>query len=174
VNFLEKLNDINTFIFDVDGVLTNGELLILENGQLLRKMNTRDGYAMKKAAQAGYNVCIITGGKSEGVKTRLEGLGITDIFINIENKREVYSEYIRRNGINADNVLYMGDDLPDYAVMRLVGLPACPADAAHEISELAAYISPYDGGKGCVRDIIEKVLRLHGKWLDEAHVESNI
>lgn len=164
MNHLEHFHDITTFIFDVDGVLTDGNVLALEDGTLLRQMNIRDGYALKQAVKEGYNVCIITGGISEGVKKRLERLGVEDIFTGVEDKLKVFTRYIREKEIDQATVLYMGDDLPDYAVMRLVGIPACPRDAAHEMFEVAQYVSPYDGGKGCVRDVIEKVLRLNGQW----------
>lgn len=164
MNYLEQFRKINTFIFDVDGVLTNSEIIVLENGRLLRKMNVRDGYALKKAVELNYRVCIITGGKSSGVVARLEALGIIDIYKGVEDKLEIFEEYIDTYEINPENILYMGDDLPDYAVMRRVALPACPADAAPEIVQISQYKSPIPGGKGCVRDVIEKVLKLHGKW----------
>jgi len=161
---LEKFGDIHTFIFDVDGVLTNSELLVMEDGKLLRKMNTRDGYAIKQALQAEYNMAIITGGKSEGVKLRLAGLGVKDIYLGQHHKIEAFDEYIYSYDLDPDGILYMGDDIPDYEVMRKVGLPACPQDAAREIKQIAQYISPLDGGAGCVRDVIERVMRLQGKW----------
>lgn len=167
MNQLEKFGEITTFIFDVDGVLTNNDILILEGGELLRKMNIRDGYALKRAVEQGYHVCIITGGKSEGVRKRLAGLGITEIFMGrSSDKEDAFEEYIAEYDIDPQSVLYMGDDLPDYPVMRKVGLPTCPRNAASEIIEISEYISPYNGGEGCVRDVIEKVLRLHEKWLD--------
>ncbi len=165
MNYLEKFRDIHTFIFDVDGVLTNSELIILENGRLLRKMNTRDGFALKTAIKEGYRVGIITGGKSSGVVSRLEGLGITDIYKGVEDKLEAFEEYIETYDIDPAGILYMGDDIPDYEVMRRVGLPACPQDAAIEIMNISQYKSPIKGGGGCVRDVIEKVLKLHGKWM---------
>jgi 3-deoxy-D-manno-octulosonate 8-phosphate phosphatase (KDO 8-P phosphatase) len=164
MNYLEKFKTIDTLIFDVDGVLTNSQLLVTEAGELLRSMNTRDGYALKKAVKSGYRVVIITGGKSAGVTKRLQGLGITDIYVGVQNKIEVFRQYVHENQLDTANILYMGDDLPDYDVMRLVGLPACPHDAAQEILEIAQYVSPKDGGAGCVRDVIEKVLKLAGKW----------
>ena len=167
MNLLEKFRDIHTFIFDVDGVFTNSDLIILENGKLLRKMNVRDGYAIKRAIQAGYRVCIITGGTSEGVVIRLKGLGISDIYTGISDKQDTYEAFIITYELNAEGILYMGDDIPDYAAMRLVGLPCCPQDAANEIIEICQYISPKKGGEGCVRDVIEKVMKLHGKWIDE-------
>ncbi len=166
MNYLEKFRDIETFIFDVDGVLTNSDLIVLESGKLLRKMSTRDGYAIKRAVQQGYNVCIITGGKSSGVVSRLQGLGVQHIYKGISDKLEALDEFVDTYDIDLGKVLYMGDDVPDLEVMRRVGLPACPQDAAHEIIEIAQYISVLKGGEGCARDVIEKVLRLHGKWLD--------
>lgn len=165
MNMLERFADISTFFFDVDGVLTNNMILILEDGKLLRQMNVRDGLAIKMALQQGYRVCIITGGRSEGVVERLRGLGIQDIHSGISDKLEVYEELKTLYDLADEEILYMGDDLPDYTVMRRVGLPVCPADAAPEIAELAHYISPLVGGAGCVRDVIEKVMRIQGKWL---------
>ncbi len=164
MNYLEQFRDIETFIFDVDGVLTDGQVLVMEDGSLLRRMSLRDGYAIKRAVKEGYNVCIITGSKSEGVKLRLQGLGVEHIYTGIEDKLKVFEKYVDDNKLDEGTVLYMGDDLPDYAVMRRVGLPACPRDAAHEMIEISKYVSPFDGGKGCVRDVIEKVLKLNGHW----------
>jgi 3-deoxy-D-manno-octulosonate 8-phosphate phosphatase (KDO 8-P phosphatase) len=165
MNYLEQFKSVKTFIFDVDGVLTNSQLLVTEAGELLRFMNVRDGYAIKKAVRAGYRVCIITGGASEGVVKRLEGLEVNDIFWGVSDKVEVFLSYVRSNQLETGAILYMGDDLPDYEVMRLVGLPACPADAAQEILEVAQYISPKKGGEGAVRDVIEKVLKLNDEWM---------
>lgn len=167
MNQLEKFRNIHTFIFDVDGVLTNNEVLVLDDGQLLRKMNMRDGLAIKMAVNAGYRICIISGGKSEGVRKRLEGLGVRDIYLSQQEKLEAYEEFVTLNELNQEGILYMGDDLPDYPIMRKVGLPTCPKDAAREIFEIAKYISPFNGGAGCARDVIEKVLKLQGKWLEE-------
>jgi len=167
MNYLERFKDIQTFIFDVDGVLTNSEIIVLESGKLLRKMNIRDGYAIKHALKNGYQIVIITGGKSEGVVTRLNNLGVKEIHSGVNNKIEKYEELIYTYKLNPLNILYMGDDFPDIEVMHKVGIAACPKDAAHEVIEIADYISPIDGGKGCVRDVIEKVMRLHGKWVSE-------
>lgn len=164
MNQLEQFQHIHTFIFDVDGVLTNNEVLITEDGQLLRSMNVRDGLAIKMAIKAGYRICVITGGKSEGVKTRLEALGVQDIYLNKQDKLEAYNEFTTLYDLDQEGILYMGDDMPDYPVMRRVGLPTCPRNACREIIELAKYISPYDGGQGCARDVIEKVMRLQDKW----------
>ena len=165
MNFLEKFNLVDTFIFDVDGVLTNGELLIQPDGALLRKMFVKDGYALQHAVKQGYRVVIISGGKPLGVEQRLANLGITDMFYNAKDKKAVYLDYMKEHKLDPEGIIFMGDDLPDYELMRLVGIPACPNDAAIEIQEVAQYVSPYNGGQGCVRDIIEKVLRLHGRWM---------
>lgn len=167
MNHLENFNAIRTFIFDVDGVLTNNEILITENGELLRKMNVRDGLAIKIALEKGYRIAIITGGRSEGVKKRLEALGIKDIYSGISNKLEAFEELVNNYDLNPVEILYMGDDLPDYPVMRRVGMATCPKNSAPEIFPIANYVSPFNGGEGCVRDVIEKVLRLHGKWSEE-------
>lgn len=165
MNFLEKFHHIDTFILDVDGVLTNGDLLIQPDGQFLRKMNVKDGFAIKHALNQGYKIAVISGGKPLGVETRLRNLGVESLFFNIQDKRSCYLEYVAQQHLDHAGIIYMGDDLPDYEVMRLVGIPACPNDAAKEIADIAQYISPYTGGNGCVRDIIEKVLRLHGRWM---------
>lgn len=164
MNNLEAFRDINTFIFDVDGVLTNCEVLVLENGQLLRTMNVRDGFAIKIAIRQGYRVAIITAGRSEGVELRLKGLGVEDVYSGSEDKIAAFNDLKAKYELDPGKILYMGDDLPDYPVMRKVGFPACPADAVREIQEVARYVSPRKGGDGCVRDVIEKVLRLRGNW----------
>ena len=164
MNYLERLRDIHTLIFDIDGVMTNNELIVLENGHLLRTVNVRDGYALKKAIKAGYRICVITGGKSSGMTKRLRALGIEDIFTDVQDKLPTLREYVHLNDLDPDGILYMGDDLPDYQVMRHVGVAACPKDAANEVLEIAHYISPFEGGKGCVRDIIERVMKIEGHW----------
>ncbi len=164
MNLLEPFKDIHTFIFDVDGVLTDGNLLITEDGELLRTMNVRDGYAMKRALDLGFRICIITGGNSVGVNKRLRALGIKEVHSGISDKIATYNQIVNNLGLDEGGILYLGDDIPDYEVMRRVGLPVCPNDAAPEIIDIANYISPYRGGQGCVRDVIEKVLRLQNKW----------
>lgn len=164
-SYKEIMNDINTFIFDVDGVLTDSSVFVTSEGEILRTMNIRDGYAMKAAVESGYNVCIISGGSNEGVRVRLKNLGITDIHLGTPDKVETFKEYIKLYNIKPENVLYMGDDIPDYHVMQLVGLPTCPQDASPEIKNIATYISHKKGGKGAVREVIEQVMKVHGKWM---------
>ena len=164
LSYKQLLPKINTFIFDVDGVLTNGMLTIMPDGELVRHMNVKDGYAMKNALNKGYRVCIISGGTNEGVRKRLAALGIEDIYLGAHNKIEQYKELVKKYDLKAENVLYMGDDVPDFPVMELVGMPACPNDAVQEIQQVAKYISYKKGGEGCVRDIIEQVLRVQNKW----------
>ena len=155
---------ITTFIFDVDGVLTDGTVTIFPDGELVRKMNIKDGYALKTAVNKGYNVCIISGGTNEGVRKRLRDLGITDIYLGAHNKIEQLNEYLDIYNIEPEQVLYMGDDIPDYPVMKMVGLAACPKDAVQEIQNISVYISQKKGGNGCVRDVIEQVLKVQDKW----------
>lgn len=163
-SYKEIMNDITTFIFDVDGVLTDGSVFVTNEGEILRTMNIRDGYAMKAAVESGYNVCIISGGSNEGVRVRLRNLGITDIHLGTPDKVETYKEYIELYAIKPEQVLYMGDDIPDYHVMQLVGLPTCPQDASAEIKAISKYISHKKGGKGAVREVIEQVMKVQGKW----------
>lgn len=163
-NYKITLRQISTFIFDVDGVLTNGQLLVSTDGELLREMNVRDGFALKQAILAGYNVCIISGGKNEGVRKRLQGLGVIEIYLGIENKIESLQEFFENYKINPEEVVYMGDDIPDIPPMKMVGLSACPQDAVPEVKQASTYISHLNGGEGCVRDLIEQVMKLQGKW----------
>ena len=164
MNVLEKFKTIKTFVFDVDGVLTDGTLLILNDGQMARTMNIKDGYALQLAVKKGYRVVIISGGTSEAVQERLKKLGVKDCFLKIENKKEKLIEYVTEHQLSWDEILFMGDDIPDYIPMQLTGLPCCPVDAASEIKQISHYISPIQGGKGCARDVIEKVLKLNGHW----------
>jgi 3-deoxy-D-manno-octulosonate 8-phosphate phosphatase (KDO 8-P phosphatase) len=161
---LEKFKPIKTFVFDVDGVLTEGSLLILNDGQMARLMNIKDGYALQLAVKKNYRVVIISGGTSDAVKERLLKLGVTDCFLKIDNKKEKLTEYVTEHHLNWDEILFMGDDIPDYIPMQLTGLPCCPADAVAEIKQISHYISPVKGGEGCARDVIEKVLKLNGHW----------
>jgi 3-deoxy-D-manno-octulosonate 8-phosphate phosphatase (KDO 8-P phosphatase) len=163
-NYKQLLRKVTTFIFDVDGVLTNGMLLVMPDGEFLRSMNIRDGYAMQLAVKKGYRMAIISGGHSNGVPIRLKRLGIDEVHMGVADKMAVYKDLLHRHSIDPAGVLYMGDDLPDLGVLKSVGVPCCPADAAPEIRAASCYISPINGGAGCVRDIIEQTLRLHGHW----------
>ncbi len=163
-NFKTKLTRIKTFIFDIDGVLTDGSITVMPDGEQIRSMSIKDGYAMQLAVKKGYKIAIISGGKSEGVRKRLNDLGIYDVFLGADNKIEKYNELLITYEINPDEILYMGDDLPDYEVMKLIAVPTCPKDSAQEIKDISIYVSDKDGGKGCVRDVIEQVLRVQGNW----------
>jgi 3-deoxy-D-manno-octulosonate 8-phosphate phosphatase (KDO 8-P phosphatase) len=163
-SYKEYLEHITTFIFDVDGVLTTGNVIITTSGELLRTMNTKDGFALKTAIQAGFNVCVISGGSNDGIRKRLEGLGIKDIFLGAHNKIEQFESYLSTYNINAKNVLYMGDDIPDIPVMKLVGLPCSPQDGVQEVKAISKYVSHKKGGESCARDVIEQVLKVQGKW----------
>jgi 3-deoxy-D-manno-octulosonate 8-phosphate phosphatase (KDO 8-P phosphatase) len=166
-NVLANFKLINTFIFDMDGVLTDGSLLILNDSEWFRTMDIKDGYAMHAASNHGYRMVVISGSTSEPAKKRLDHLGVADVFMGVDNKKELLQKYIAEHHLDPSAVLYMGDDIPDYGCMHVVGLSCCPADAAADIKQIVKYISPYNGGKGCVRDVIEKVLKLHGKWVIE-------
>jgi 3-deoxy-D-manno-octulosonate 8-phosphate phosphatase (KDO 8-P phosphatase) len=163
-SYKEYLNTITTFVFDVDGVLTDGTVTVTTSGEMLRRMNIKDGYALKTAIDNGYHVCIISGGSNEGVRLRLQGLGIKDIHLGVHDKVNTLNNYFKTRNLNNNNVLYMGDDIPDLKVMQMVALPCCPQDAAPEIKAISSYVSHKNGGKGAVRDIIEQVMKVQGKW----------
>jgi 3-deoxy-D-manno-octulosonate 8-phosphate phosphatase (KDO 8-P phosphatase) len=156
----------------VDGVLTDGTLLVMPGGLMVRRMNIKDGYALQLAVKKGYHVAIISGGDSPEVKERLLKLGVTDVYMKVKDKLSVLQDYLLLNGLDAASTAYMGDDIPDYDVMKVVALPSCPADAATEIKEIAAYVSPLNGGAGCVRDLIEKIMRVRGDWSEDTTVRS--
>ncbi len=160
------LKDITTFVFDIDGVLTDGTLLITGSGEQLRKMGVSDGYALKTAVDKGYRVCVISGGINKGVKERLKSLGVSDMYLSTQDKAEALREFLDLYDIAPKNVMYMGDDIPDLHAMSLVGLATCPQNAAPEIKAISKYISHKSGGDGCVRDIIEQVLKVRGEWLE--------
>src|ERR1700743_1129238 len=162
---LTKLKDITTFIFDVDGVLTDGSVFVTEDGVQSRAFNIKDGYALQLAVKCGYNVVSVSGSRSKSSLHRLNSLGITDVYMGIHTKIEKLKIYLEEKSISPESVLYMGDDIPDLEVMKFVGLPVCPADAVEEIKAICKYVSPYEGGKGCVRDVIEKVLKVQDNWM---------
>lgn len=166
-NFKEDLAKIKGFVFDVDGVLADPRVTLAADGELQRTMNTKDGYALQYAAKRGFPIAIITGGRTESVGTRFRNLGIHDIYLGSSNKVVDFEDFIRKYDFTPEEVLFMGDDLPDYKVMQLCGVPCCPADAVEEIKSISVYISHLKGGAGCGRDVIEQVLRLQGVWMSD-------
>lgn len=166
ISYKERLPKITTFIFDVDGVLTAGEVF-LYNGEVIRMLNSKDGYAIQYAAKKGYRILVITGGNSQDVKDRLERLGVAKVVLRSNDKMTVYEQLMEEYGFTDEETLFMGDDIPDFPVMKRVGLSACPQDAAVEIKAISHYQSPLNGGKACARDVIEQVMRVQGKWMND-------
>ena len=163
-NYKHLLPKIKTFIFDVDGVLTDGKILINSDGELLRSFDTKDGYAMKCSLVKGFKIAIITGGRNEAVRERFKELGVIDIYLGAHHKLDAYQDLMDNYDLNPEEILYIGDDIPDIPVMEKVGLGCCPADAASDVKAMADYVSHKKGGEGCVRELIEQVLRVQGKW----------
>jgi 3-deoxy-D-manno-octulosonate 8-phosphate phosphatase (KDO 8-P phosphatase) len=172
MNILSELKKIRLFVFDVDGVLTDGSVILLDDGQQARRMNIKDGYALQLAIKKGYEILVITGGTSEAVRMRLLKLGITKFYPGIKNKEELFLQFIEENNYLPNEVLYMGDDIPDLKCIMAAGIGCSPADAVPEIRAIARYISPYKGGEGCVRDVLEKVMKLNDHWSDDDEVAS--
>jgi len=156
---------IKGFILDVDGVLTDGSILAMEDGSQIRIMNIKDGYALQLAVKCGYSVCIISGGSSQGVRVRLQGLGIQHIYMGAGEKLPVFMEFLQSTGLKAEELIYIGDDMPDIPVMQQVGISIAPADAAADVLKIADVITDRPGGKGCVREVLESVLKVQGHWL---------
>ncbi len=171
-NLLESFKPITCLVFDIDGVLTDGNILVFETGEQVRRMSVKDGYALQLAVKKNYQVAVVSGGNSLGAKNRLLKLGITDVFLQVSDKKQVIEEYLQRHNLQWKNMMYMGDDIPDYDVLIMAGLACAPSDAVPEVLQVAKYISPFPGGRGCVRDVIEKVLRLHGNWDLETTIAS--
>ena len=163
-NYKLFLAQIKTFIFDIDGVLTDGKILINSDGELLRSFDTKDGYAIKCALVKGFKVAVISGGQNEAVRERFRELGVFDIYLGVHQKLDAYQDLLNIHNLNPKEILYIGDDIPDIPVMKKVGLGCCPADAVSDVKAMADYISHKKGGKGCVRELIEQVLRVQGKW----------
>lgn len=167
-NYKELLHQIKAFVFDIDGVMTNGTLQIGTDGVPIRNLNSKDGYALQLAIRKGYIVAVMSGGHSEGVKLGLQRLGLTDIYMRASHKLDAWADFLavyEHQGLEAKNILYMGDDIPDYEVMQKAGISSAPADAAPEIRSIASYVSPKKGGEGCVRDVIEQTLKLQDNWM---------
>jgi 3-deoxy-D-manno-octulosonate 8-phosphate phosphatase (KDO 8-P phosphatase) len=166
-NYKEKLKHITTFIFDYDGVLTDGNVILTNDGEALRTANVRDGYAMQYAIKKGYRIAVISGGRSEAIAKRFKVLDVNDVFMGVCDKIKTYDSYLKENKLKSEEILFMGDDIPDFPLMKKAGIATCPSNAAEEIKSVAAYISNINGGNGCVRDVIEQVLKVQGKWFDE-------
>jgi len=164
MNVLELFKNITTLVFDMDGVLTDGSLTLLPGGAMVRKMNIKDGYGLQLAIKKGYHIVIISGGNSPESEERLAKLGVKHIYMRCENKKAALQTFIDEHNLQPAEVLFMGDDIPDFDVMGIAGLPCCPRDAVAEIKEISKYISPVKGGDGCARDVIEKVMKLRGDW----------
>jgi 3-deoxy-D-manno-octulosonate 8-phosphate phosphatase (KDO 8-P phosphatase) len=172
MNLLTQFKSVTTFVFDIDGVLTDGTVLLLENGLQARQMHVRDGLALQMALKGGYRVIIISGAYSEPVLQRLKYLGLDEIFLSVKDKLGFLRKYLAEHALPWNEILFMGDDLPDIPVLKEAGLSCCPADAAMEVRNTSLYISPIKGGHGCVRDVIEKVLKLNEKWYVDTEVTS--
>lgn len=166
MNEWEKiLKNVTTFIFDYDGVMTDGTVYMDSNGDPLRTSNVKDGYALQLASKLGYHLAVISGAVVTNITKRLNALGVQDVFTGIPDKVVKLEEYMEQYGLNPEQIVYVGDDIPDLPVMQRVGVPACPSDAAPEIQQICKYISNRPGGRGCVRDIIEQTLKVQGKWM---------
>ncbi len=172
MSLLDQFKQVKCFAFDVDGVLTDGSVLLLDDGQMARTMNTKDGYALQLAVKKGFAMIVISGGGNEGVQQRLNKLGVADVYINVKDKKSLLQSILQEKNIDASAVLYMGDDIPDYEAMQMCGLPCCPADAVAEIKTISKYIASPGGGRGCVREVIEKVLKLAGHWHKDTSIAS--
>lgn len=172
MNILPQFSRITTFVFDMDGVLTDGTVWVMPDGEWVRRMHIRDGYVLQLAVKKGYQVWVITGSSSGPVAARLHKLGITEVHQQVKDKAALLEQLMKQYTVPAEKVLFMGDDMPDLAAMQMVGLSACPKDAARDILEMANYISPLPGGLGCVRDVIEKVMRIQGNWSEDISVAS--
>jgi 3-deoxy-D-manno-octulosonate 8-phosphate phosphatase (KDO 8-P phosphatase) len=166
LNFKQLLKNAEALFFDIDGVLSSSQVNINERGVLIRTTSVKDGYILKYALKKGLIICVISGGVDESVKIRFESLGIKDVIIGCTNKLEEFDRLVKKYNLNYKNIMYMGDDIPDYQVMIKAGIPCCPIDAADEIKDISLYISSRKGGEGCVRDITEQVLRAKGMWMD--------
>jgi 3-deoxy-D-manno-octulosonate 8-phosphate phosphatase (KDO 8-P phosphatase) len=166
-NLIPQMKEIKAFAFDIDGVLTKGDVLVNEEGQMLRSVNIKDGYALQHAVKQGYPIAIISGGKSEGMRKRFEGLGLQHIYLGQEHKEAAFADFLSKVNLQPQQVAYMGDDMPDLPLIQQVGLGCCPKDAAIDIKDIAQYISPNNGGEACVRELIERVMKIQNTWFNE-------
>ena len=171
INYKEKLAPVKAFVFDFDGVMTNGDVWTYGDGETVRCGNIKDGFAIQYAVKKGYIIALISGATSLSINNRMEALGVKQIYTGCANKMETYRKFLETNNLEEKEVLCMGDDIPDFEIMSHCGVATCPADAATEIKEIADYISLFGGGHGCVRDVIEQTMRLQGTWFDtDAHI----
>lgn len=166
-NYRDKLKNITTFIFDFDGVLSDGKIWVLPDGDQLRATGVKDGYALQYALRKGYRVAVISGGISESMRLRYKNFPGMEIYLQVHNKVKVYYEYLAKYNLSREEVMMMGDDIPDYEIMQLSGLKCCPADAAEEIKAIADYVSVKKGGDGAARDIIEQTLKAQDRWFEK-------
>lgn len=167
---LQKLSTLKTFIFDIDGVLTTGNVLVTEEGHMLRSVNIKDGFALQHAVKQGYNIAIISGGNSQGMLHRFQGLGIKEIYLGQKNKMAAFEKVCADFGVTEKQVAYVGDDMPDFPILKRAGLAVCPADAAYDIQEICEWILSVGGGQGCARLLLETAMKLQNTWHnDDTH-----
>lgn len=166
-NLIPQMKEIKAFAFDIDGVLTKGDVLVNEEGQMLRSVNIKDGYALQHAVKQGYPIAIISGGKSEGMRKRFEGLGLQHVYLGQDHKEAAFADFLTKVNLQPHQVAYMGDDMPDLPLIKQVGLGCCPKDAAVDVKDIAHYISPNCGGEACVRELIERIMKIQNTWFNE-------
>lgn len=167
MSYKSNLKNIKAFVFDVDGVFTDGSVYLMPDASMCRTMNVLDGYAVVKARKYNYPICVITGGDDPMVRNRINYLGITDYYAKIGNKLQKFEEFKAKYNLQNEEILTMGDDIPDMEMMKISGISACPENSVAEIKLMSDYVSPIQGGKGAVRDVIEQVMKVQGKWLDD-------
>lgn len=167
MSYKSKLKNIKAFVFDVDGVFTDGSVYLMPDKSMCRVMNVLDGYAVVKAVKNNYNICVITGGDDPAVRNRIHYLGINEYHAKVADKMEKYEEFRQKYGLENHEILTMGDDLPDMKILKASGISACPKNAVPEVKEVSEYISTVEGGKGAVRDVIEQVMKVQGKWIED-------
>ena len=165
MNVKEKMAKIKAFAFDVDGVLSANTIPLFPDGEPMRMINIKDGYAIHQAVLKGFPIAIISGGKTNAIRVRFESLGVKDIYLGSRFKTNEFADFLKKYDLQPSDVLFMGDDIPDFEVMKMAGIAACPCDAAPEIKEISVYISNKKGGEGCGRDVIEQVLKAQDKWM---------
>ena len=163
-NFKDDIAAVKAFVFDVDGVFTDGRIMVTADNQFVRTYDSKDGFAMKALVKKGYKVAVISGGRGDSLAFRFNMLGVSDLYLDNFQKLDALKDFMAKYGLEPDEVIFMGDDIPDMEPMLYVGIPVCPADAAHDVKRISRYVSGYKGGEGCVRDIVEQVMRAQGKW----------